>query len=85
MLQLVLWGLRGVSRVILANNPLSGALIMAALCWESRWKALLGTLGLLASTFTAVIMEQDRLNDMNNDSSRVYKHKNTHIYMYNMH
>lgn len=85
MLQLVLWGLRGVSRVILANNPLSGALIMAALCWESCWKALLGTVGLLASTFTAVIMEQDRLKDMNNYSSRVYNHKNTHMYMENMH
>uniref|UniRef100_A0A7N5ZT49 Urea transporter n=1 Tax=Anabas testudineus TaxID=64144 RepID=A0A7N5ZT49_ANATE len=59
VLQLVLWGLRGVSRVILANNPLSGALIMAALCWESRWQALLGTVGVLASTITAVIMGQD--------------------------
>ncbi|XP_040925734.1 urea transporter 1 isoform X2 [Betta splendens] len=59
VVQLVMWGLRGVSRVILANNPLSGALIMAALCWESCWKALLGALGLLASTLTAVVMGQD--------------------------
>lgn len=55
-----MWGLRGVSRVILANNPLSGVLVMAALCWESRWKALLGAVGVLASTLTAVIMGQDR-------------------------
>ncbi|KAK2900129.1 hypothetical protein Q8A73_013258 [Channa argus] len=60
VLQLAIWGLRGVTRVILANNPLSGALIMAALCWQSPWQGLLGSLGVLASTLTAVIMGQDR-------------------------
>ncbi|XP_068443924.1 urea transporter 1 [Clinocottus analis] len=59
VLQLAVWGLRGVARVILANNPLSGALILAALFWTSPWQGLLGTLGVLASTLTAVIMEQD--------------------------
>ncbi|XP_060951821.1 urea transporter 2 [Limanda limanda] len=59
VLQLAMWGLRGVSRVILANNPLSGALILAALYWASPWQGLLGTLGILASTLTAVIMGQD--------------------------
>ncbi|XP_029284104.1 urea transporter 2-like [Cottoperca gobio] len=59
VLQLAVWGLRGVTRVILANNPLSGALILAALYWASPWKALLGTVGVLASTLTAVIMGQD--------------------------
>ncbi|XP_040887227.1 urea transporter 2 [Toxotes jaculatrix] len=59
VLQLVVWGLRGVTRVILANNPLSGALILAALFWASPWQGLLGTLGILASTLTAVIMGQD--------------------------
>ncbi|KAF3697619.1 Urea transporter 1 Solute carrier family 14 member 1 Urea transporter, erythrocyte [Channa argus] len=59
VLQLAIWGLRGVTRVILANNPLSGALIMAALCWQSPWQGLLGSLGVLASTLTAVIMGQD--------------------------
>ncbi|XP_054457780.1 urea transporter 2 [Anoplopoma fimbria] len=59
VLQLAMWGLRGVSRVILANNPLSGALIMAALYWASPWQGLLGTLGVLASTLTAVIIGQD--------------------------
>ncbi|XP_041636043.1 urea transporter 2 [Cheilinus undulatus] len=60
VLQLVVWCLRGVTRVILANNPLSGALILAALFWASPWQGLLGTLGVLASTLTAVITGQDR-------------------------
>ncbi|TKS92710.1 Urea transporter 1 [Collichthys lucidus] len=59
VLQLVVWGLRGVTRVILANNPLSGALILAALYWASPWQGLLGTLGVLASTLTAVVVGQD--------------------------
>ncbi|XP_063049738.1 urea transporter 1 [Engraulis encrasicolus] len=58
-LQLVDWLLRGVARVILANNPLSGALILAALVMASPWQALLGTVGLTASTLTAVIIGQD--------------------------
>ena len=60
LLQLVEWLLRGVSRVILANNPLSGVLILAALAWSSPWSALLGTTGLLAGTLTAVLKGQDR-------------------------
>ncbi|XP_015248623.1 PREDICTED: urea transporter 2-like [Cyprinodon variegatus] len=59
VLQLAVWGLRGVARVILANNPLSGAVILAALYWASPWQGLLGTLGVLASTLTAVIIGQD--------------------------
>ncbi|XP_039997280.1 urea transporter 2 [Xiphias gladius] len=59
VLQLAVWGLRGVTRVILANNPLSGALILAALYWASPWQGLLGTLGILVSTLTAVVMGQD--------------------------
>lgn len=74
MLQLVVSGLRGVTRVILANNPLSGALILAALYWASPWQGLLGTLGVLASTLTAVIMGQDRWNTDTN------KLKKVHIY-----
>lgn len=60
VLQLVVWCLRGVTRVTLANNPLSGALILAALYWASPWQGLLGTLGVLVSTLTAVILGQDR-------------------------
>lgn len=74
VLQLVVSGLRGVTRVILANNPLSGALILAALYWASPWQGLLGTLGVLASTLTAVIMGQDRWNIDTN------KLKKVHIY-----
>eukprot|EP00066_Takifugu_rubripes_P015623 XP_011604889.1 PREDICTED: urea transporter UT-C isoform X1 [Takifugu rubripes] len=59
-LQLVVWGLRGVAGVILANNPLSGVLILASVFWTSPWQALLGTLGTLISTLTAIIMGQDR-------------------------
>uniref|UniRef100_A0A3Q3X928 Urea transporter n=1 Tax=Mola mola TaxID=94237 RepID=A0A3Q3X928_MOLML len=58
VLQLAVWGLRGVTRVILANNPLSGALILAALYWASPWQALLGTLGVLTSTLTAIMIGQ---------------------------
>lgn len=60
MLQLAVWGLRGVTGVILANNPLSGVLILASLCWASPWQALLGTLGAFVSTLAAVITGQDR-------------------------
>ena len=51
--------MRGVSRVILANNPLSGALILAALLWASPWQGVLGTVGVLASMLTAVLIGQD--------------------------
>ncbi|XP_056124665.1 urea transporter 2 [Rhinichthys klamathensis goyatoka] len=59
LLQLSEWCLRGISRVILLNNPLSGALILAALLLESPWQAMLGMLGLLASTLTAIMLGQD--------------------------
>ncbi|XP_061620135.1 urea transporter 1 isoform X1 [Phyllopteryx taeniolatus] len=58
--QLAVWALRGVTRVILANNPLSGALMLVALYWASPWQGLLGTAGLLTSTLVAVILGQDR-------------------------
>ncbi|XP_077598416.1 urea transporter 1 [Stigmatopora nigra] len=58
-LQLAVWALRGVTRVILANNPLSGGLMLAALYWASPWQGLLGTLGLLTSTLVAVILGED--------------------------
>ncbi|XP_028330226.1 urea transporter 2 isoform X2 [Gouania willdenowi] len=59
VLQLIVWGLRGVTRVILANNPLSGALILVALYWSSPWQGLLGTVGVLVSTLAAVITGHD--------------------------
>lgn len=60
VLQLLLWGLRGVARVILANNPISGLLILVALFWASPWQGLLGSVGVLSSTLTAVITGQDK-------------------------
>lgn len=60
VLQLLLWTLRGVARVILANNPISGLLILAALFWASPWQGLLGSVGVLCSTLTAVITGQDK-------------------------
>lgn len=60
VLQLFLWVLRGVARVILANNPLSGLLILGALLWASPWQGLLGTVGVFCSTLTAVITGQDK-------------------------
>lgn len=74
VLQLAVWGLRGVTRVILANNPLSGALILAALYWASPWQALLGTLGVLTSTLTAIMIGQDRWNHLNLYTNTVHLH-----------
>ncbi|XP_077355759.1 urea transporter 1 isoform X1 [Festucalex cinctus] len=59
VLQLAVWALRGVTRVILANNPLSGAVMLLALYWASPWQGLLGTLGVLTATLVAVILGQD--------------------------
>ncbi|XP_068164534.1 urea transporter 1 isoform X2 [Antennarius striatus] len=59
VLQLAVGALRGVTMVILANNPLSGALILIALYWTSPWMSLLGALGVLASMLTALIIGQD--------------------------
>ncbi|XP_061921157.1 urea transporter 1 [Entelurus aequoreus] len=59
ILQLAVWACRGVSRVTIANNPLSGTLMLAALYWASPWKGLLGTVGVMTSTLTAVILGQD--------------------------
>uniref|UniRef100_A0A8C9WJD1 Urea transporter n=1 Tax=Scleropages formosus TaxID=113540 RepID=A0A8C9WJD1_SCLFO len=61
LVQFADWSLRGMAQVIMVNNPISGALILAALIVESPWQAFLGTLGLLVSTFTAVIIGMDRL------------------------
>ncbi|KAK3546696.1 hypothetical protein QTP70_032176 [Hemibagrus guttatus] len=60
LMQLLEWLLRGVSGVIMVNNPLSGALILIALSIASPWQALLGSLGLLSSTGTAILIGQQR-------------------------
>ncbi|XP_072544897.1 urea transporter 1 [Salminus brasiliensis] len=58
--QLLEWSLRGVSSVIMVDNPVSGALILTALTVSSRWQALLGSAGLLTSTITAIIIGHER-------------------------
>nr|XP_023693907.1 urea transporter 1-like isoform X1 [Paramormyrops kingsleyae] len=58
-MQLVEWSFRGMAQVIMVDNPLSGVLVLAALLVESPWQAVLGILGLLASTFTAIIIGLD--------------------------
>lgn len=46
--------------MIMVNNPLSRALILAALSIASPWKTLLGSLGLLSSTIMAMLIGQER-------------------------
>ncbi|XP_062849660.1 urea transporter 2 [Trichomycterus rosablanca] len=58
--QLLEWTLRGVSGVIMVNNPVSGALILVALSVASPWQGLLGSLGLLSSTVTAILIGENR-------------------------
>ncbi|MCJ8731379.1 hypothetical protein PDJAM_G00198850, partial [Pangasius djambal] len=60
LMQLLEWLLRGVSGVIMVNNPLSGALILIALSFASPWQALLGSLGLLSSTVMAILIGQEQ-------------------------
>ena len=46
---------RGVGQVAFANNPVSGAIILVALCWPLPYTyALLASIGLFASTGTAL-------------------------------
>ncbi|KAK1175113.1 urea transporter 1 [Acipenser oxyrinchus oxyrinchus] len=59
LLQLLEWSLRGLSQVIMVNNPLSGTLILVALILYNPWYSLTTTVGLLSSTLTALIIGQD--------------------------
>ncbi|KAI4876612.1 hypothetical protein NFI96_020555, partial [Prochilodus magdalenae] len=59
-MQLLEWSLRGVSGVIMVDNPVSGALILTAMTLFSPWQALLGSIGLLTSTVTALIIGHKR-------------------------
>lgn len=77
LIQLLEWLLRGVSGVIMVNNPLSGALILAALSIASPWQALLGSLGLLSSTVMAILIGQERrveFTDTTHIHTLTYKH-----------
>ncbi|KAI5619902.1 urea transporter 1-like, partial [Silurus asotus] len=59
LIQLLEWLLRGVSGVIMVNNPLSGILILIALSIASPWQTLLGSLGLFSSTVMAILIGQE--------------------------
>lgn len=60
LLQFIEWVLRGISQVILINNPLSGILILVGLLVQSPWLALNGLVGTVVSTLTALLLSQDR-------------------------
>ena len=48
--------LRGASQVVIINNPLSGALIVASLFFPSPVVGVHGVLGLLGATLAAVVL-----------------------------
>lgn len=52
-------GLRGLSQVVLCNNPLSGLLILAALFVGDWWIALCALLGLVVSSLTGLALSRD--------------------------
>ncbi|KAM5220917.1 urea transporter 1 isoform 6-T9 [Hipposideros larvatus] len=60
VLQFIDWVLRGISQVVLVNNPISGILIMVGLLVQSPWLALNGYVGTVVSTATALLLSQDR-------------------------
>lgn len=59
-LDFVDYSLRGVGQVVFMNNPLTGMLILAGLWIASAWLGLAATLGVLASTATALVLGLDR-------------------------
>nr|XP_017199629.1 urea transporter 2 [Oryctolagus cuniculus] len=60
VLQFIDWVLRGTAQVMLVNNPLSGLIIFVGLVIQNPWWAITGILGTVVSTFTALILSQDR-------------------------
>jgi solute carrier family 14 (urea transporter) len=52
--------LRGIGQVIFVNNPFSGLLILLALFIQSPWVGVMGLVGVVASTLTAVLLKLDR-------------------------
>ncbi len=59
-LDFINYPLRGIGQVIFVNNPVSGLLILVALFIQSPWVAIMGLVGVVASTLTAVWMKLDR-------------------------
>ncbi|KAM9102881.1 urea transporter 1 isoform 2-T4 [Sarcophilus harrisii] len=60
ILQFLDWILRGISQVVLINNPISGIIILIGLLVQSPWFTLTGCLGNIVSTLTALLLKQDR-------------------------
>ncbi|KAM9328853.1 urea transporter 1 [Gastrophryne carolinensis] len=58
--QFIDWVLRGTSQVFFVNNPLSGLIMAVGLFLQNPWWAILGCLGTAVSTFTALLLSQDR-------------------------
>ncbi len=60
VLDFVDYSLRGVGQVVFMNNPITGLAILVAMWIASAWLGFGGTLGLVASTLTALILGMDR-------------------------
>lgn len=52
--------LRGVGQVVFQNNPITGLAILVAVWIYSPWVGFAGTLGLVASTITGLVLGMDR-------------------------
>lgn len=64
VIQLLDWIFRGVAQVMFVNNPLSGLLITSGLLLQNPWWALNGLLGTLVSTVSAILLRQNRSDDI---------------------
>lgn len=60
VLDFVDYSLRGVGQVVFMNNPITGLAILVAMWIASAWLGFGGTLGLVVSTLTALILGMDR-------------------------
>jgi len=54
------WVLRGIGQVVFQNNPISGAVILAAIFYNSWIYGTVCLLGTIISTLTAVLLKADR-------------------------
>lgn len=54
------WMLRGIGQVVFQNNPLTGAIILAALFWNSWVYGVTCILGVAAGTLAALALGADR-------------------------
>jgi urea transporter len=52
--------LRGVGQVVFQNNPITGLAVLVAIWIYSPWVGFAGTLGLVVSTVTGLILGMDR-------------------------